>query len=86
MLDERGTALSSQAFAEKLGRWCDDGARETRFLLGPADGHSAHTRETADLVMAFGPATWPHLLVRAMLSEQLFRAVSILQGHPYHRA
>jgi len=85
VLDELGTALSSQAFAARLGQWRDDGVRETRFLLGPAEGHDPATRDAADLVMAFGPATWPHLLARAMLAEQLFRAVSILQGHPYHR-
>ncbi len=85
VLDERGKALPSQDFAARLGQWRDNGIRETRFLLGPADGHTAATRESADLVIAFGPATWPHLLARAMLAEQLFRAVSILQGHPYHR-
>jgi len=85
VLDERGKALPSQALATRLGAWRDDGVRETRFLLGPADGHDAATRASADLVIAFGPATWPHLLARAMLAEQLFRAVSILQGHPYHR-
>lgn len=85
VLDERGKALTSQALATRLGQWRDDGIRETRFLLGPADGHDAATRGTADEMIAFGPATWPHLLARAMLAEQLFRAVSILQGHPYHR-
>jgi 23S rRNA (pseudouridine1915-N3)-methyltransferase len=85
VLDERGTPLSSQAFAALLGRWRDEGVRETRFLLGPADGHSAGTRAAADLLLAFGPATWPHLLARAMLAEQLYRATAILAGHPYHR-
>ncbi|MCG2842678.1 23S rRNA (pseudouridine(1915)-N(3))-methyltransferase RlmH [Sandaracinobacter sp. RS1-74] len=85
VLDERGTALSSQAFAAKLGHWRDEGVRETRFLIGPADGHSAETRAAADLCLALGPATWPHLLARAMLAEQLYRAWSILVGHPYHR-
>lgn len=85
MLDERGRALSSQQFAQILGQWRDDGVREARFLLGPADGHSEATRNSADLILAFGPATWPHLLARAMLSEQLYRAWSILSAHPYHR-
>ena len=60
--------------------------RETRFVLGAADGHSQTERDEADLLLAFGPATWPHLLARAMLMEQLYRATSILAGHPYHRA
>ncbi|TPE64604.1 23S rRNA (pseudouridine(1915)-N(3))-methyltransferase RlmH [Sandaracinobacter neustonicus] len=85
VLDERGKALSSEAFAQRLGQWRDGGVRDVRFLLGPADGHKAETRDTADLVLALGPATWPHLLARAMLAEQLYRAFSILTGHPYHR-
>ncbi len=84
-LDERGKALPSQALATRLGNWRDEGVREVRFLLGPADGHSEETRRAADLLLAFGPATWPHLLARAMLAEQLYRAWSILAGHPYHR-
>jgi 23S rRNA (pseudouridine1915-N3)-methyltransferase len=86
LLDERGEPLASEAFAKRLGRWRDDGVRETRFLLGAADGHSEEDRAAADLLYAFGPATWPHLLARAMLMEQLYRATSILAGHPYHRA
>lgn len=85
VLDERGTALASEALAERLGKWRDEGVREVRFLLGPADGHRPETRQAADLVLALGPATWPHLLARAMLAEQLYRAWSILTGHPYHR-
>lgn len=85
VLDERGSALSSEALALRLGQWRDEGVREVRFLLGPADGHRADTRASADLVLAFGVATWPHLLARAMLAEQLYRAWSILTGHPYHR-
>jgi 23S rRNA (pseudouridine1915-N3)-methyltransferase len=85
VLDERGLALSSEALAERLGTWRDDGVREARFLIGPADGWSAEVRRDADLLLAFGPATWPHLLVRAMLAEQLFRATAILANHPYHR-
>ena len=86
LLDERGKDLSSEKLAETLGRWRDDGMRECRFVLGAADGHSAEERREADLLLAFGSATWPHLLARAMLMEQLYRATSILAGHPYHRA
>ncbi|WP_067785307.1 23S rRNA (pseudouridine(1915)-N(3))-methyltransferase RlmH [Paraurantiacibacter namhicola] len=86
LLDERGKAMGSEDFAALLGRWRDDGIRETRFVLGAADGHSQQERAEADLLLAFGKATWPHLLARAMLAEQLFRATSILAGHPYHRA
>lgn len=86
LLDERGKALSSERFAEILGNWRDQGVREARFILGAADGHSEEDRAQADLLLAFGPATWPHLLARAMLMEQLYRATSILAGHPYHRA
>jgi len=86
LLDERGKAISSEKLATTLERWRDDGMRETRFVLGAADGHSEAERDGADLLLAFGPATWPHLLARAMLMEQLYRATSILAGHPYHRA
>ena len=85
VLDERGKALSSTELATRLERWRDDGKREARFLIGAADGHEEEQRRSADLLMSFGPATWPHLLVRAMLAEQLFRATSILANHPYHR-
>jgi 23S rRNA (pseudouridine1915-N3)-methyltransferase len=85
VLDERGKALSSMEFARKLEGWRDSGRREARFLVGAADGHDEAVRDNADLLLSFGPATWPHLLVRAMLSEQLFRAASILANHPYHR-
>lgn len=85
LLDEKGTALSSMELAKKLEQWRDRGAREARFVIGAADGHSEEQRGSADLLLSFGPATWPHLLVRAMLAEQLFRATSILANHPYHR-
>ena len=85
LLDERGEPLSSMALARKLEAWRDGGMREARFLIGAADGHDAKAREKADLLFSFGPATWPHLLARAMLAEQLFRATSILANHPYHR-
>ncbi|MXO68836.1 23S rRNA (pseudouridine(1915)-N(3))-methyltransferase RlmH [Pelagerythrobacter marinus] len=86
LLDERGRQMSSEDFAALLGRWRDDGMREARFVLGAADGHDAQAREEADLLLAFGKATWPHLMARAMLLEQLYRATAILAGHPYHRA
>jgi 23S rRNA (pseudouridine1915-N3)-methyltransferase len=85
VLDERGEALASNELAKKLESWRDAGKRETRFLIGAADGHDSAARAKADLLLSFGPATWPHLLVRAMLAEQLFRATSILANHPYHR-
>ena len=86
LLDERGKDLASADLARLLERWRDEGVRECRFVIGAADGHSAQERAEADLLLAFGSATWPHLLARAMLMEQIFRATSILAGHPYHRA
>ncbi|RGP41844.1 23S rRNA (pseudouridine(1915)-N(3))-methyltransferase [Altererythrobacter insulae] len=86
LLDERGKNLSSEELATVLGKWRDDGMREARFILGAADGHSAQDRSNADLLLAFGKATWPHLMARAMLMEQLYRVTTILAGHPYHRA
>lgn len=86
LLDERGRQLSSEAFAALLSRWRDDGVREARFLIGAADGHGAPARDQADLLIAFGAMTWPHMLARAMLAEQLWRATSIIAGHPYHRS
>ncbi len=86
LLDERGEQLGSENFASLIGRWRDNGIREARFVLGAADGHSPQEREEADMLLAFGSATWPHLLARAMLMEQLYRATAILAGHPYHRA
>lgn len=90
LLDERGRQLTSSEFAQLLGRWRDDGVREARFLIGAADGHGEAMRGNvgkggADLLIAFGAMTWPHLMARAMLAEQLWRATSILAGHPYHR-
>lgn len=86
LLDERGKMISSEAFATLLGRWRDDGVRECRFLIGAADGHGDKARDEADLLLGFGAMTWPHMMARAMLAEQLWRATSILAGHPYHRA
>ncbi len=85
VMDERGKQLTSAEFAKVLGRWRDDGVREARFLIGAADGHDDSLRDGADLLIAFGAATWPHMLARAMLAEQLWRATSIIAGHPYHR-
>jgi 23S rRNA (pseudouridine1915-N3)-methyltransferase len=85
LLDERGETLSSMAFAKRLEAWRDGGKREARFLIGAADGHDDVERASADLLLSFGPATWPHMMARAMLAEQLFRATAILANHPYHR-
>lgn len=85
MLDETGENLPSRVFAERLGAWRDDGIREARFLIGAADGFSGAERAGADLLLSFGRATWPHMMARAMLAEQLWRAASILANHPYHR-
>jgi 23S rRNA (pseudouridine1915-N3)-methyltransferase len=85
MLDEKGTQLSSMQLAQLLQKWREEGARETRFLIGAADGFDDADRASADQLIAFGAATWPHLMARAMLAEQLYRATSILANHPYHR-
>jgi 23S rRNA (pseudouridine1915-N3)-methyltransferase len=84
-LDEKGKTLSSREFALKLGAWRDDGVADLAFLIGGADGLDQSIREKAALVLSLGAMTWPHLLVRGMLAEQLYRAQSILTGHPYHR-
>jgi 23S rRNA (pseudouridine1915-N3)-methyltransferase len=86
LLDERGKNLSSEDFAALLGRWRDDGVREARFHIGAADGHGEAARASADLLLGLGAMTWPHMMARAMLAEQLWRATSILAGHPYHRS
>ena len=85
MLDETGEILPSRGFADRLEKWRDGGVREARFLIGAADGFDYAQRASADLLLSFGRATWPHLLARAMLAEQLWRATSILANHPYHR-
>ncbi|MBL8699755.1 MAG: 23S rRNA (pseudouridine(1915)-N(3))-methyltransferase RlmH [Alphaproteobacteria bacterium] len=84
-LDGRGPALTSEAFAARLRQLRDDG-RRVCFLIGGADGFAPAVREAADQLLGLGAMTWPHKLVRVMLAEQLFRAQSILAGHPYHRA
>lgn len=86
VLDERGKTLSSPELARALADWRDQGRRETVFLIGGADGIDPALRGEADLVLSFGRMVWPHLLVRVMLAEQLYRATSILAGSPYHRA
>lgn len=85
-LDPRGRALTSEDFARKVGQWRDGGTGTLAFAIGGADGFDDRVREKAQLVLSFGSLTWPHMLVRVMLAEQLFRASSILSGHPYHRA
>lgn len=85
-LDERGRTLTSTAFAERLGRLRDEGCRQTAVLIGGADGLDDPIRRAAGLILSLGAMTWPHLLVRGLIAEQLFRAQSILAGHPYHRA
>src|SRR5216684_1604257 len=86
VLDERGESVSSAAFAERLQKWRRQGRPAVVFVIGAADGLSPSLHEKANLAMAFGAATWPHQLARVMLLEQLYRAVTIAAGHPYHRA
>ena len=85
-LDERGETIDSTAFARHLGRWRDELIGSAVFLIGGADGLSPDLRRKAKLGIAFGKATWPHQMVRVMLLEQIYRAATILSGHPYHRA
>ncbi|MDP3690149.1 23S rRNA (pseudouridine(1915)-N(3))-methyltransferase RlmH [Bradyrhizobium sp.] len=85
-LDERGDNIDSAGFAKHLGRWRDEAAANTIFAIGGADGLSPELRRKAKLCVAFGAATWPHQMVRVMLLEQIYRAATILAGHPYHRA
>lgn len=85
-LDEHGNNIDSAAFARHLGRWRDESVANTIFAIGGADGLSPELRRKAKLSIAFGSATWPHQMVRVMLLEQVYRAATILAGHPYHRA
>ena len=85
LLDERGAALDSPAFAARLGRARDDGASAFVLAIGGPDGLAPDLHREAALVLAFGAMTWPHQLVRIMAAEQIYRAVTILAGHPYHR-
>jgi 23S rRNA (pseudouridine1915-N3)-methyltransferase len=86
VLDEGGTSMTSTAFAGRIATWRDHGAAGLVLAIGGADGHGAALVAKADLRLAFGAMTWPHRLVRVMLAEQLYRAVTILSGHPYHRS
>ncbi|NND18725.1 MAG: 23S rRNA (pseudouridine(1915)-N(3))-methyltransferase RlmH [Silicimonas sp.] len=85
VLDERGKSLSSIAFADLLAKWRDEGRAEAAFVIGGADGIDPSLRANADIALGLGPMVWPHMLVRVMLAEQLYRAASILAGAPYHR-
>ncbi|MDX8537644.1 MAG: 23S rRNA (pseudouridine(1915)-N(3))-methyltransferase RlmH [Mesorhizobium sp.] len=86
LLDERGRSFSSEEFAGRLGLLRDSGRKALVIAIGGADGHDQSLRDQADLVVSFGALTWPHQLVRVMLGEQLYRAATILAGHPYHRS
>jgi 23S rRNA (pseudouridine1915-N3)-methyltransferase len=85
-MDERGKTLSSPELADQIARWRDEGRRACCFAIGGADGHGDALRARADLKLSFGPMVWPHMLARAMLAEQLYRATAILARTPYHRA
>lgn len=85
-LDERGAALDSARFAGRVAAWRDGGVADLAFMIGGADGHGDSVRARADLLLSFGVMTWPHMLVRGMLAEQIYRVQQILAGHPYHRA
>lgn len=84
-LDETGKSLTSPIFAKRIGAWRDDGVKDLAFLIGGADGLAKEAKKAADLTLSLGSMTWPHLLVRVLLAEQLYRAQTILAGHPYHR-
>ncbi|HCZ01163.1 MAG: 23S rRNA (pseudouridine(1915)-N(3))-methyltransferase RlmH [Rhodobacterales bacterium RIFCSPHIGHO2_02_FULL_62_130] len=84
-LDERGRVMSSPEFAEQLARWRDAGRQDVAFVIGGADGIAPALRDRAEFSLSFGKMVWPHMLVRVMLAEQLYRAATILGGGPYHR-
>lgn len=86
LLDERGRNFTSQDFADRIAAFRDGGRRSLVIAIGGPDGHDPSLRDSADLVLSFGAQTWPHQLVRIMLGEQLYRAATILSGHPYHRS
>ncbi|UWF66280.1 MULTISPECIES: 23S rRNA (pseudouridine(1915)-N(3))-methyltransferase RlmH [unclassified Brucella] len=86
LLDERGKTLGSEAFAATVGRMRDDGKRQLIVAIGGPDGHDPALRSRADLVLALGELTWPHQIARILIAEQLYRAATILAGHPYHRS
>ena len=85
VLDERGENMKSVELAKKLESWQNNGVSEVCFLIGRADGHLEETRKKADLILSFGKLTLPHMLMRAVLSEQIYRIQTIIKGHPYHR-
>ncbi len=85
-LDERGRVISSPDFADQLARWRDAGRQDVAFVIGGADGIAPALRDRAEFSLSFGKMVWPHMLVRVMLAEQLYRAATILGGGPYHRA
>lgn len=84
-LDERGKEFTSQDFAKKMTNYRDNSQNNISFLIGGAEGHSKIIHQKADLLLSFGKMTWPHMMVRAMLAEQIYRAYSIIIGHPYHK-
>jgi 23S rRNA (pseudouridine1915-N3)-methyltransferase len=86
VLDERGKSLSSEDFSVKIKKCADQGVNELVFMIGGPDGHAPLTREKASYLMALGPMVWPHRLVRIMLLEQVYRSVTIMVNHPYHRS
>lgn len=86
VLDETGKSLSSVAFSKQLESWRDDGVRQASFLIGGPDGLDSSVIKNADIVLSFGAMTWPHMMARILLVEQLYRSISLLSGHPYHRA
>jgi 23S rRNA (pseudouridine1915-N3)-methyltransferase len=86
LLDAKGKGMTSEDFAEMLGALRDAGTKDMAFVIGGPDGLAALPGKRSGRSLAFGPQTWPHLLVRAMLAEQVYRALTILAGHPYHRA
>lgn len=85
VLDERGKPTDSEGFAARMGEWRDQGRPSVAFIIGGADGLAPSLRKRADLILSFGLLTWPHMLVRGMLIEQIYRAECILGNHPYHR-
>lgn len=84
-LDEVGKNISSPELAELISNWQGTGTSSVAFIIGGADGLAPEVRQKADLILSFGKLTWPHMMVRAMLAEQVYRAYSIISGHPYHR-
>ena len=86
LLDETGKSVDSEHFANQLGQWRDSGKRDLMIAIGGADGHHNSLHKRADHILNFGKMTWPHQIVRILLAEQLYRAATILSGHPYHRS